>query len=148
MGLFVILTVFLFQKGSSESKDPDKKEKVDRKPDPKRKSAPWPVKKGGWLLKLYSHSLSLSLLLLFLLSFLFHWYGSLKAENEQRGLNGLPAYNATDHLQSSSFWFESFQNWQSEFLSIFVIVIFSIYLREAGSSQSKPVDAAHSETGE
>lgn len=51
-------------------------------------------------------------------------------------------------LINSRFWFESFQNWQSEFLSVFAIVVLSIYLRQKGSPQSKPVDAPHSETGE
>ncbi|HEX8313884.1 MAG TPA: DUF6766 family protein, partial [Flavisolibacter sp.] len=60
MGLYVVLTIFLYQKGSSESKDPEKeKEEVDREPDPKRKGAPWAVKKGGLTLMLYKHSLSI-----------------------------------------------------------------------------------------
>jgi hypothetical protein len=59
MALFVVVSAFLFQKGSSESKDPDQKEKPSPI-DPKK--APWPVKKGGWILKLYEHSLSLALL--------------------------------------------------------------------------------------
>src|SRR6476620_3113789 len=64
MALFVILTMFLYQKGSSESKDPDDpKEEVDREPNPRRKNAPWPVKKGGLILTLYKHSLSGALIL-------------------------------------------------------------------------------------
>ncbi|HYO21433.1 MAG TPA: DUF6766 family protein, partial [Flavisolibacter sp.] len=149
MGLFIILTMFLYQKGSSESKDPDKKkEEVDREPDPKRKDAPWPVRKGGIYLEIYKHSLCYAMGLLFLLSFLLHWYGSLKDHNEEQALKGLPVESAIQYLGNSRLWFESFQNWQSEFLSIFAIVILSIFLREKGSPQSKPVDAAHSETGE
>lgn len=147
MALFVIITTFLMQKGSSESKDFDKVEDVDREPSASRKNAPWAVKKGGIILKIYKHSLSLVLLLLFLGSFIGHFYGSLKDENEQLAFNGLPSESALDYLRDSRFWFESFQNWQSEFLSVLAIVLLSIYLRQIGSPQSKPVDAPHMETG-
>ncbi|MBE8725991.1 DUF6766 family protein [Flavobacterium hungaricum] len=148
MGLLVVLTIFLQQKGSSESKDFDKEEEVDREPSAARKDVPWPVKKGGWILSLYKHSLSIALFLLFFISFGAHFYGSLKDENEKLALKGLPLETAWTYMGDSRFWFESFQNWQSEFLSVFAIVIFSIYLRQIGSSQSKPVDAPHVQTGE
>jgi hypothetical protein len=148
MALFVLLTVSLRQKGSSESKKMDEPEEVDREPSPHRKDAPWPVHKGGILLRLYKHSLSLVLGLLFVLSFVIHLSGSLKDENEQLALKGLPPETVGNYLSESRFWFESFQNWQSEFLSVFAIVVLSIFLREKGSPQSKPVDAPHSETGE
>ncbi|MES2882308.1 MAG: DUF6766 family protein [Bacteroidota bacterium] len=147
MGLFVILTIFFYQKGSSESKDPDKKEDVDREPNPLRKNAPWPVKKGGIYLGIYKHSLSYALGLLFIVSFLLHWHGSLKDFNEEQQLKQLPAETAVQYLGNSRLWFESFQNWQSEFLSVFAIVVLSIFLRDKGSPQSKPVDAPDSETG-
>ena len=148
MALFVLLTIFLMQKGSSESKDLDKEEEVDRAPSPTRKDAPWPVRKGGWILSIYKHSLTIALFLLFALSFIAHFYGSLKDENEQLALKEMPLESASDYITDSRFWFESFQNWQSEFLSVFAIVMLSIYLRQIGSSQSKPVDAPHMETGE
>jgi hypothetical protein len=148
MGLFVVFTIFFMQKGSSESKDLDKNEKVDREPSATKKNAPWPVKKGGWILILYKHSLTIALLLLFGVSFILHFYGSLKDENEQLKLKGLPLESASAYMGDSRFWFESFQNWQSEFLSVFAIVLFSVYLRQIGSSQSKPVDAPNTETGE
>lgn len=148
MALFVVLTIFLQQKGSSESKDFDKDEEVDREPDPSREGAPWPVKKGGWMLKIYKHSLTIMLSILFLASFAGHFYGSLKDENLQKSIRGLPLESAGNYIADSRFWFESFQNWQSEFLSIFAIIILSIFLRQKGSSQSKPVDAPDSETGE
>lgn len=148
MALFVIFTIFLMQKGSSESKDLDEEEEVDRIPSPIRTGAPWPVRKGGWILSLYKHSLSIALLFLFLISFLAHFYGSLKNENEHLSLQGLPLQSASDYIGDSRFWFESFQNWQSEFLSVFAIIILSVYLRQIGSSQSKPVDAPHMQTGE
>ena len=69
MALFVILTMFLYQKGSSESKDPEKEEEVDREPNPRRRNAPWPVKKGGLALAIYKHSLFYALTIIFLLSF-------------------------------------------------------------------------------
>ena len=136
------------QKGSSESKDLDEEEEVDRIPSSIRTGAPWPVRKGGWILSLYKHSLSIALLFLFLISFLAHFYGSFKNENEHLSLKGLPLQSASDYIGDSRFWFESFQNWQSEFLSVFAIVILSVYLRQIGSSQSKPVDAPHMQTGE
>jgi len=148
MGLFVWFTIFLRQKGSSESKDCDEKEEVDREPDPKRKGAPWPVKKGGIWLAVYKHSLTIALLLLFVVSFALHFSGSRSDENQIHALKGEPLESYTDYLADSRFWFESFQNWQSEFLSVFAIIALSIYLRQKGSSQSKPVDAPHAETGE
>jgi len=148
MALFVLLTISLRQKGSSESKKCEGKEEVDREPSAKRKDAPWPVKKGGIYLKIYKHSLTTALLILFLISFVLHFYGSLKNENEELALKGLPPETLQQYIFSSRLWFESFQNWQSEFLSVFAIVILSVFLRQKGSPQSKPVDAPHYETGE
>lgn len=146
MALFVWFTVFLRQKGSSESKRMSGKEEVDRKPK-KHPAAPWALRKGGIILSVYKHSLSLSLLLLFIISFLLHWYGSNKDYNEEQMLKGKSTESMLNYLMDSRFWFESFQNWQSEFLSVFAIIFLSIYLREIGSPQSKPVDAPHWETG-
>ena len=148
MALFVVLTIFLQQKGSSESKDFDKQEEADRKPSAKRKGAPWAVRTGGWVLAVYKHSLTISLALLFLISFGIHFYGSLRDENQQLSFKGLPLETASQYICGSRFWFESFQNWQSEFLSVFAIVMFSICLRQIGSPQSKPVDASNAQTGE
>jgi hypothetical protein len=150
MFMFLVLSIFLYQKGSSESKDPDEMEKVDveKDPNPHRPDTPWPVKKGGLLLKLYKHSLSITFILLFILSFLLHWYGSLKDYNEEQSLKGKASSTALSYLSNSRLWFESFQNWQSEFLSVFALVVFTIFLRQKGSPQSKPVDAPHQETGD
>jgi hypothetical protein len=148
MGLFVVLTIFLKEKGSSESKKFDGTDEVDRQPDPTKEGAPWPVKRGGFILKLYRNSLTYALLLLFVISFILHFYGSLADENTQNQLKGEALKSAGEYLTDSRFWFESFQNWQSEFLSVFAIVALSIYLRQYGSSQSKPVDAPNEETGE
>lgn len=147
MALFVILTISLRQKGSSESKKFEEEE-VDREPSARRKNAPWPVYKGGLILGIYKHSLSIALAILFVISFIIHLYGSLKDENEHLALKGLPAEGIGNYVWSARFWFESFQNWQSEFLSVFAIVVLSIFFRQKGSPQSKPVDAPDSETGE
>lgn len=148
MALFVWLSIYLCQKGSSESKKFDGTDEVDRQPDRHKKDAPWPVKKGGFILTLYKNSLTISLLLLFLASFLLHLYGSFKDENLQHSLKGEPLASISDYITDTRFWFESFQNWQSEFLSVFAIIALSIYFRQIGSPQSKPVDAPHKETGE
>ena len=148
MALFVAITVTLRQKGSSQSKKLDEPDEVDREPSPQSKNAPWPVYKGGIILSIYKHSLTIALVLLFLISFILHFYGSLKDENEQLALKGQPPETLWQYIGDSRFWFESFQNWQSEFLSVFSIVVLSIFLRTKGSPQSKPVDAPNSETGD
>lgn len=148
MALFVLLTRGLRQKGSSESKKLEGMEEVDRQPDPKKKDAPWPVHKGGFILTLYKNSLSLILILLYVVSFVFHVYGSWIDNNEEQVRMGLPQETVIKFLEGPRIWFESFQNWQSEFLSIAAIIVLSIYFRQQGSSQSKPVDAPHSQTGE
>jgi hypothetical protein len=147
MALLLILSMFLYQKGSSESKDPDKDEEVDREPNPKRRNAPWPVKKGGIWLAIYKHSLCYAFTILFIFSFVLHWQGSLKDYNEEQQLKHQPKESSIEYLGNSRLWFESFQNWQSEFLSIFAVVILSVFLREHQSAQSKPVDAPNNETG-
>lgn len=148
MALFVLLTIFLKQKGSSESRpmeDPPHDKDGECKP---KKDSPWPVKKGGMALALYKHSLSIALFLLFLFSYVMHWYGSYLDYNEEQLLEGKPLATFGSFIGHSKLWFESFQNWQSEFLSVFSIIFLSIYLRQAGSSQSKKVNAPYSETGE
>lgn len=147
MGLYLVVSVFLFQKGSSESKDPDKKNEVDREPDPMKRNAPWPVKKGGIWLLIYRNSLSIAFAILFLTSFFFHWRGSVRDYNDEQLLKHLPVETGWQYLSNPRFWFESFQNWQSEFLSIFAIIVLTIFLREQHSPQSKPVDAPDSQTG-
>ncbi|MDT4955636.1 MAG: hypothetical protein QOJ02_3774 [Acidobacteriota bacterium] len=150
MGMYVLLTAYLYQKGSPESKKLDEKEAVDTPPSKskrKRKDAPWPVQRGGFILKLYQNSLCLALLLLFLLSFALHAAGGAKEYSQDQMQHGGQAVSMIQYLGTSRFWFESFQNWQSEFLSVGVLVVLSIYLRQKGSPESKPVDAPHSKTG-
>ncbi|MDB5118943.1 MAG: hypothetical protein JWN56_161 [Sphingobacteriales bacterium] len=145
MAMYVILTVKLRQLGSSESKKLGEKEEVDREPKP-HADAPWPVKKGGFILTLYKNSLSLAFIILFFISFALHAYGSLANYNVEQKLKGLPTETMSEFIVGSKLWFESFQNWQSEFLSVAAIVFLSIYLRQYGSPESKPVDAPNWET--
>jgi hypothetical protein len=149
MAVYVLITVVLFQKGSVESKDPDKKSEVDREPDPKRDGAPWPVKRGGLALAVYKRSLSIAFVLLFLVAFIVHAVGGAGVYNEEQSTHPEPKpVSVIGYMKTSRFWFESLQNWQSEFLAVLAIVVLSIHLRQFGSPESKPVDAPHSETGE
>jgi hypothetical protein len=150
MSMFVLLTAWLYQKGSAESKDPDGEEAVDNDPrlsahDPK---APAPVRKGGAALWLYSHSLSITFLLLFLISFVIHAVGGAKEYGQDQQAHGEPAVTVLGYMGTSRFWFESMQNWQSEFLSLLAMVVLTIWLREKGSPESKPVAAPHWESGD
>ncbi|SMB85866.1 conserved hypothetical protein [Hymenobacter roseosalivarius DSM 11622] len=147
MGLYVLLTAWLRQRGSSESKKLYEKEDVDQDPDPAKEDAPGPVKRGGWVRKLYQNSLSLAFFLLFLGAFYLHALGGAEVYNIEQAHEGEPLVTVGGYMQTSRFWFESFQNWQSEFLSIVSIVVLSIFLRQKGSPESKPVDASHAETG-
>lgn len=150
MFAFVILTTFLYQKGSAESKDPDKPNPVDRDPakSKNKKDAPWPVRKGGFILKLYEQSLSIAFLLLFLVAFVLHAMGGAAEYNQEQADHGSgQQVTVFGYMVTSRFWFESFQNWQSEFLAIGAMVVFTIFLRQKGSPESKPVDAPHGETG-
>jgi len=149
MGAYVLLTVFLFQKGSSESKKPGATERVDIIPKQslKEKDTPWPVRKGGFVLKLYENSLALAFVLLFLGSFILHAYGGADEYNQDQLEHGGQTVSCLQYVGTSRFWFESFQNWQSEFFSIGLMVVLSIWLRQKGSPESKPVDSPHSETG-
>lgn len=146
MAMRVMLTVGLRQRGSAESKKLDEPEEVDREPQP-RPDAPYPVRKGGWLLWLYSYSLFICFAILFLVCWVVHFYGSWHNHNAEQQLKGLPMDKATAYLLMPEFWFETFQNWQSEFLSVLSIVFFTIFLRQKGSPESKPVDAPNSQTG-
>lgn len=144
MMVYVVLTIWLRQKGSSESKSPDTKEDVDREPVA-HSDAPWPVRKGGLWLRIYKHSLSIAFAILFLSIFALHFYGSLKDFNEEQEAKHQPGTTASEYVTDLRFWFESFQNWQSEFLAVASLVILSVWLWEKGSPESKPVDMPHGE---
>ena len=149
MASYVFLTAILFQKGSSESKDPEKTERVDLIPSEARaeRDSPWPVRHGGLPLKLYQNSLGLAFVVLFLASLLMHAYGGAEEYNQSQLEHGGQTVSLAGYMATSRFWFESFQNWQSEFFSTAVLVVLSVWLRQKGSPESKPVDAPHEETG-
>lgn len=149
MGLFVLLTTMLYQKGSAESKRIDTVEQVDL--DPRRfrdqEDVPGPVRRGGWQLRLYEHSLGLAFIGLFVMSFAIHAAGGLHEYNSELQAHGQPVGGLAEYVTSQRFWFESLQNWQSEFLSLAAMVIGTIFLRQRGSAESKPVHAPHADTG-
>jgi hypothetical protein len=149
MAVFVLLTTCLVQKGSPESRRPGVKELVDADPrdfadDP---DAPWPVRRGGWVLRVYENSLGLAFLLLFAVSWVGHGLGGFAEYAEEAVSHGQSAPELLDYLTSARFWFESLQNWQSEFLAIAAMVWLAVYLRQRHSPESKPVHAPHDETG-
>ena len=150
MALYVVLTAVLRQKGSAESKKLEGEESVDEDPRQAqdRQDAPWPVRRGGVVLTLYEHSLSITLFLLFVLSFMLHAAAGAREFSQDQVAHGESAVSLLAYLGTSRMWFESLQNWQSEFLSIAVLAILSIFLRERGSPESKPVASPHGATGQ
>lgn len=150
MGSYVVLTTFLFKKGSSESKslDDDAPQDADPREHVNDVRTPWPVRRGGVVLVLYENSLLILFAVLFLGSVVGHVIGGAAAYNQEQLEHGATVVSAWQYLGTSQFWFESMQNWQSEFLVISIMVIATVYLRQRGSSQSKPVAAPHSATGD
>jgi hypothetical protein len=145
MAAYVVLTAILVQHGSSESKDPDAPER-DHLPSRKRQAPRLARATGlpGWL---YSHSLGLALSGLFVTSFALHWVFRAQAADQEAAEHGEAAKTLLAYLADPQLWFESFQNWQSEFLSTAVLVVLSIWLRQKDSPESKPVAAPDSQTG-
>ena len=83
----------------------------------------------------------------FAVTFVLHWLFSAMEAADEAQAHGEAGATAIEHLASAQFWFGSFPNWQSEFLSTAVLVVLSIYLRQAESPESKPVAAPHGQTG-
>ncbi|HEU4407587.1 MAG TPA: DUF6766 family protein [Polyangiaceae bacterium] len=149
MAAFVLFTVWLRQKGSPESNPLEEKAGAEGGGAEERSAeAPWPVRRGGLVKAVYSHSLTIALTLLFLGSFALHAAGGVREHNREQALHGGGAASFFEYLGTSKFWFQSFQNWQSEFFSVAVLVVLTVFLREKGSAQSKEVAAPHRETGE
>ncbi len=146
MAAYVLLTAFLFQRGSVESRDPDAAPPDDgagkRDPD-----VSWPVRRGGLVLKLYENSLFIAFALLFAASFVMHAIGGAGQYSDEQIAHGGEGVSVIRYFTTSQFWYESFQNWQSEFLAVGSIVVLSIFLRQKGSPESKPVAAPHAQTG-
>jgi hypothetical protein len=141
MSAYVMLTAMLFQRGSAESRDPDDPDRPDDElPRATRSRNPF----LSWL---YSYSLGIALAVLFVISFALHWCASLAAANEEALRHGGEIQSLASYLFDAKLWFESFQNWQSEFMSTAVLVVLSIFLRHKGSPESKPAGAANSDTG-
>jgi hypothetical protein len=148
MGAYVVFTALLLQRGSPESKKPDgDPSDADPREAANDPNAPWPVRRGGVALKLYEHSLSSALLLLFLLAFVGHLLGGHAEYNQEQLAHGEAPVSLWSFLTSAPLWFQSFQNWQSEFLAVAALAVLGIFLRERGSPESKPVAAPHAETG-
>lgn len=149
MSAYVVLTAMLVQRGSSESRDPDAPPRdADLAAQAIKPGAPATLRRGRLARALYARSLGLVLALLFLASFIFHWTQSARAAAEEAREHGEVALSTVAYLGDAGLWFESFQNWQSEFLSTAVLVVLSIFLRHRGSPESKPVAAANSQTGD
>jgi hypothetical protein len=91
--------------------------------------------------------LGLALAFLFLMSFVIHWTQSARAAAREAIEHGETPVGLIAYLGDAQLWFESFQNWQSEFLSTAVLVVLSIFLRQRESPESKPVAAPHGQTG-
>ncbi len=148
--LFIAATIWLVQRGSNESKEPgkeglesDEEQRVAAFAQPD--SPAW-ARAGGWRTHVYANSLLLVMAAIFLAS----WFGQSVAGwtvyNDEQRDHDEPTVSWTGYLGRPDFWERSFQNWQSEFLAIGTIVVFSIYLRQRGSAESKPVGAPHGET--
>ncbi|HEV2711906.1 MAG TPA: DUF6766 family protein [Gaiellaceae bacterium] len=147
---FALATVWLIQKGSNESKRPedvgletDEQQRVGRHAD---RNAPRWARVKGWRLTVYSNSFLIVMGLVFLASWLAQSFTSWTAYNDVQQAHDDKTLSWLSYLGSSDFWNRSLQNWQSEFLAVGTIAVFTIYLRQRGSPESKPVGAPHDET--
>jgi hypothetical protein len=149
MGSYVLLTAYLVQRGSPESKPLEEKDRADDDPRNATPDSPSPSRRPGFGQVLYRNSLALAFLGMFALSFLLHLATGTAAYNEEQALqSGAAPVSLLGFLRTPDFWFQSMQNWQSEFLAVAALVVLSIFLRQHGSPQSKPVTAPHAQTGE
>ena len=148
--LFVFATVWLVQRGSTESKEPgeegtgsDREQRIGR--HAQADSPAW-AKGGGWRTTLFSRSLGIVMGVFFLLSWLAQSVAGRAAYNAQQLRAFQDPLGFWEYLAAPDFWNRTLQNWQSEFLAILSMAVLSIYLRQRGSPESKPVGAAHSAT--
>jgi len=149
--LFILLTVWLVQKGSPESKKP---EEVGLESDGDQQVGPYAgpdapawAKATGWRRVLLSNSLGLVMGVVFLLSWLAQSVAGVVAFNEERLADLERPVSWAGYLVEPDFWNRTLQNWQSEFLAVASMAVLSIYLRQRGSPESKPVGASHLSTG-
>ncbi|HVL62250.1 MAG TPA: DUF6766 family protein [Microbacterium sp.] len=148
--LFIFATIWLVQKGSPESKDPgdeglgsDADQHVGSEALP---DSPHWARAGGWRQAVYSNSLLLVMGTIFVLSWFAQSVGGVVVANEENAQHGMPTQTWLDYVVSPEFWNRTLQNWQSEFLAVGAMVAFAIYLRQRGSSESKPVGTPHHTT--
>jgi hypothetical protein len=148
--LYIALTVWLVQRGSSESKEPgDEGRESDEKQligSFARPDSPAWARAGGWRTRVYSHSLVLVMAVVFLASWSAQAVAGRVADNEERMRELLDPIGLGAYLVSPDFWGRTLQNWQSELLAIGTMAVFAIYLRERGSPESKEVGAPHAVT--
>ncbi len=148
MATYVLLTAMLIQRGSAESKDPEGPPRDrDLAAQAGKPGAPHVLRRGPLARALYARSLSIVLGALFLASFVVHWTQSARVAAQEALEHGTVPPSVFGYLGDAQLWFESFQNWQSEFLSTAVLVVLSIFLRQRESPESKPVAAPHAQTG-
>ncbi|WP_055598695.1 DUF6766 family protein [Streptomyces aureus] len=149
--LYIFGTVWLLQRGSPESKELHKagpeSDQEQRVGDHARADSPRWAGTKDWRQRLYSRSLGTAMALLFVLSWLAQSIAGTAAYNEQRLRELLPPVSWSSYLASADFWDRSLQNWQSELLAVAAMAILSVYLRQRGSPESKPVGASHTSTG-
>ena len=149
--LYLMATVWLLQKGSPESKELDKPgresdedQKVGRFAD--ADSPAW-ARAGGWRTRIYSSSLALVMGAIFLASWLVQSIAGWASFNEDRLQQLQDPLSWSSYVVNPDFWSRTLQNWQSEFLAVGSMAVLSIYLRQRGSSESKPVGESHEATG-
>jgi hypothetical protein len=149
--LYIFITVWLVQRGSPESKKPEEagveseeRQKVGEYAD---ENSPRWAGARGWRYALFSRSLGLVMGAFFVLSWLAQSIAGLSAYNADQLADHQDPVSWTGYVTSADFWNRSLQNWQSEFLAVAAMAVFSIYLRQRGSPESKPVGESHAATG-
>ncbi len=148
LGSYVLLTSYLVQRGSPESKPLDEVDRPDDMPDHATEGSPAWSKRPGIRQLVYRNSLAIALLGFFALSFLAHLFTGTAAYNQEQALeSGASPVSVLTFFTTADFWFQSMQNWQSEFLAVGALITLSIVLRQHGSPESKPVTAPHRQTG-
>jgi Domain of unknown function (DUF6766) len=149
--VFLLLTVWLFQKGSPESKREDElgreSEAEQLIGEAAKRRSPKPAKAGGWRASLYGNSLLIVMALIFLGTWLAQSLTGWSAYNQDQLDHHSAAISWLGYLGNAEFWETTLQNWQSEFLAVGSFAVFAIFLRQRGSPESKPVGAPHEETG-
>jgi hypothetical protein len=150
--LYIFATVWLVQRGSSESKKPgeegtesDKEQKIGRHADDD--SPAW-ARTGGWRTAVFARSLGLLMGVLFLLTWAASSIAGWAAYNSEQLGDREDPVGYLGYLGAADFWNRSFQNWQSEMLAVGSMAVFSVYLRQRGSPESKPVGTPHAVTGQ